>query len=407
MNKTILQNYAKLIVQIGANVQSGQEVVLITELDQPEFVKILVDECYKAGAKRVVVEWNHTMLQKIHAEYQSLSVLSETTPWEMAKFEYLKDVFPVRIILESSDPDGLNGIKQPEYSEAIQARNRIYRPYREAIEGHHQWCIAAVPSVGWANKMYPHIPYEQAVERLWCDILIASRAMENPIAGWKEHNCELKAKCEYLNKLNIRELCYTADNGTNFKVRLIPGSAFLGGSERTIEGVKYNPNIPSEEIFITPDSTSAEGIVYSTKPLSYMGQIIDNFYIRFKNGRAVEAHAEINDELLKKILEMDKNSCRIGECALVSEDSPIATSGLLYYNTLFDENASCHLALGFGFERCIPNYEKYTREELEKIGVNNSIIHVDFMIGCDSLSIDGITDGKEIISVFRNGKWAF
>jgi len=407
MNKTTLRNYAKLIATKGANVQKGQEVLLIAELDQPEFVKMLVDECYKAGAKRVVVDWRHEPLQKLHARYQKQAVLSETTPWELAKLEYMKEVFPARIFLESADPDGLKGIKQPKYSNSIQARSKVSRPYREAIDGKHQWCIAAVPGVAWAKKMYPHLSKKQAVDQLWVDILTAARAMDDPIAAWNEHNRDLQARCEYLNGLNLKELHYTADNGTDLKVELIPSASFLGGKEDTLSGVEYNPNIPSEEVFITPHYAGTEGIVYSTKPLSYMGQIIDNFNIRFEKGCAVEVHAEQNEDLLKSIINMDDNACRLGECALVPKESPISASGLLFYNTLFDENASCHLALGFGFEGCIADYDKYSREELSEMGINNSITHVDFMIGCDTLNIDGITADGSVVPVFRNGTWAF
>lgn len=407
MKKTVLKNYARLIAVRGINVQMGQEVWIYAELDQPGFIETLVAECYKAGAGRVRVEWSHDPLEKLHARYQSLGRLSSTADWELARYKSMTELLPVRIFIESADPDGLAGIRQPKYSKAVQARSEVYKPYRDAIENRHQWCIAAVPGVKWAKKMYPGLSKNRAVEQLWKDILYTSRADSDPMAAWDAHNADLHARCDYLNSLNLRALRYRADNGTDLRVGLMPEGIFAGGSEATIDGVVYNPNIPSEEVFTSPKAGDAEGIVYSTKPLSYMGQLIENFSLRFENGRAVEAHAEKNEALLKQMLSMDRNSNRLGECALVPKESPISASGLLFYSTLFDENASCHLALGDGFESCVRGFEKLSSEELRDLGVNSSIIHVDFMIGCDTLDIDGITaDGSET-PIFRAGTWAF
>ena len=407
MNKTVLRNYARLIARKGINVKKGQEVLLYTQLDQPEFVKMLTEECYRAGAGRVRVEWSYDPLVKLHARWQTQKKLSETTDWERAKLQYMVDTLPARIYLESSDPDGLEGIAQPKYSRAIQARATVQKPYRDAIEGKHQWCIAAVPGEKWAKKMYPDLRKNQAIEQLWKDILSASRADGDAVAAWDAHNRELHERCEYLNSLDLRSLHYKAQNGTDFTVGLIPGAQFLGGSEETLDGVEYNPNIPSEEIFITPMAGKAEGIVYSTKPLSFMGQLIENFSLRFENGRVTEVKAEKNEALLQEIVKMDERAAMLGECALIPKESPISASGLLFYSTLFDENASCHLALGDGFENCIPGYEKYTREQLTEMGINSSIIHEDFMIGCDTMDIDGISADGRVIPIFRGGTWAF
>ena len=353
------------------------------------------------------VEWGYDPLEKVHARYQTLSDLSATAEWEKAKLQHMVDTLPARIYLESSDPDGLNGIRQPKYSGAIPAGAAVRKPYRDAIENKHQWCIAAVPGVAWAKKMYPQLSKKQAVEQLWRDILHTSRADGDPMAAWEAHNADLRDRCAYLNGLGLRELRYRADNGTDLVVGLMPQGRFLGGSEKTLSGVEYNPNIPTEEVFVSPRAGEAEGIVYSTKPLSYMGQLIENFSLRFEKGRVVEAHAEKNEELLKSLLAMDQNADRLGECALVPKESPISASGLLFYSTLFDENASCHLALGAGFEGCVADYAQYTQEEIHAMGVNDSIIHEDFMIGCDSLDIDGVTADGRSVAIFRRGTWAF
>ncbi|MBE6969191.1 MAG: aminopeptidase [Ruminococcaceae bacterium] len=407
MNKTRLRSYARLIARTGANIQKGQDVLLYADLDQPEFVRILVEECYRAGARRVQPEWQFEPLEKLHARYQSEETLGETRSWEKAKLQHMVDTLPVRIYLESADPDGLTGIEQPKYTNAMQRKASVRKPYRDAIEGRHQWCIAAVPGAAWAKKMFPSLRKNQAVERLWEEILAASRANGDAETNWKTHNAALKARCDYLNSLDLRTLRYQSANGTDLSVGLIPGCRFLGGSEDTQQGVEFNPNIPSEEIFTSPDAAKTEGVVYSTKPLSFMGQLIENFSIRFESGRAVEARAQQGEELLRQMIAMDENAARLGEVALIPKESPISASGLLYYNTLFDENASCHLALGDGFEGCFADYDRVDRAVLDGRGLNNSIIHVDFMIGSDDMDIDGITADGKTVPIFRNGSWAF
>ena len=407
MKKTLLRQYARLIARVGANVQKGQEVWLTAGLDQPEFVAMLTDECYKAGAARVRVEFTYDPLEKLHARYQKQSVLGRVEDWERAKLQYMTEVFPVRIFLESSDPDALSGIKQPNYSNAMQMRRAVIKPYRDAIDNKHQWCIAAVPGEAWAKKIYPALSKRQAVEKLWEDILAASRAYGDSEANWAAHNADLKARCDYLNSLGLRSLHYTAPNGTDLTLGMIPDGVFEGGSSTTFSGVVYEANIPTEEVFAAPMRGEAEGIVYATKPLSFMGQLIENFSVRFEKGRAVEVHAEKNEELLKKLISMDEGAAYLGECALVPSGSPIDASGILFYNTLFDENAACHLALGDGYCECLRDYEKLTVAECRAKGVNESIIHEDFMIGCDDLDIDGITADGRTVPIFRRGTWAF
>ena len=408
MKKSVLRQYARLIAVKGANIQKGQEVLLFAGLDQPEFVAMLVDECYKAGAKKVNVEWMYDPLEKLHARYQKLSVLSEVTDWERAKLQHMVDTLPARIFLESADPDGLAGIKQPKYSKAMQARAIIRKPYRDAIDNKHQWCIAAVPGVEWAKKMYPKLSKHQAVEQLWKDILYTARAdSADPVAAWNAHNEDLQSRCDYLNALRLRWLHLAAANGTDLTVGLIPEGRFSGGSDKTLQGVEYNPNMPTEEVFTSPMRGEAEGIVYSTKPLSYQGQLIENFSMRFEKGRVVEVKAEKNEALLQSLVDMDEGAHYLGEVALVPTESPISASGLLFYNTLFDENASCHLAIGDGFAFCLEGAEEMTLEECRAKGINESIVHTDFMIGSADLNIDGITADGKTVAIFKNGTWAF
>ena len=407
MKKTVMRSYAKLIVRVGANVQKGQEVRVFASLDQPEFIKMLAEECYKAGASRVTVDWNYPELTKLSARYMKLRDLSETREWEKARMQDMVDHLPVRIFIESEDPDGLRGIN-PKYFKAFAARIKISKPYRDAIDNKHQWCIAAVPGEAWAKKVHPELSKRAAVEQLWKDILYTARADgEDHIADWEEHNRDLKARSKYLNDLHLRELRYHSANGTDFKVGLIPTAEFHAGRDTTMQGVVYDPNMPTEEVFTSPDRRTAEGIVYATKPLSYQGQLIENFSVRFEKGRAVEVKAEKGQDVLEQIISMDEGCHYLGECALVPKESPIHQSGLLFYNTLFDENAACHLALGFGFDECVKGFENMTKEELYEIGVNDAGNHTDFMIGSDDLSIDGVDEHGNVHPIFRNGTWAF
>ena len=407
MKKTVLRSYAKLIATMGVNVQKGQEVFIAAELDQPEFVKMVAEECYRAGAKRVVVDWSYQSLDKIQIRWRSQKNLGTVADWEEARWKHYVDEIPCRIYLVSEDPDGMKGVNQEKMAKAQQAKYKVIKPYRDQLENKYQWCIAAVPGVAWAKKLFPNLSKAQAVEKLWEAILDASRVNEDPIAAWKAHNDDLAARCAYLNSLNIETLVYKSSNGTDLRVGMIPEAEFKGGGEYSLNNIFFNPNIPTEEVFISPMRGKAEGIVYSTKPLSYQGQLIENFSVRFEGGKAVEVHAEKNEELLKKLISMDEGAAYLGECALVPYDSPIQKSGLLFYETLFDENAACHLALGMGFADTIKDFDKYTLEECRKMGVNDSMIHEDFMIGAADLDIDAVTRDGKTVPIFRKGNWAF
>ena len=248
------------------------------------------------------------------------------------------------------------------------------------------------------------------MEKLWEKILVTARVTEDgdPVEAWNRHNSDLAARCKYLNGLGLETLEYRSSNGTDLRVGMIEDALFMGGAEEALgSGIVFNPNIPTEEAFISPKKGVAEGIVYSSKPLSYRGELIENFSIRFENGKAVEVHAERNEDLLREMISMDEGAAYLGECALVPFESPVNEAGVLFYNTLFDENAVCHLAMGHGFTNVLKDYDKYTTEECYAKGINDSMIHVDFMIGTRDLSIVGITrDGKRV-PIFENGTWAF
>ncbi len=408
MKKTVLRNYAKLIARMGGNVQKGQDVIIRASLDQPDFVRMLMEECYACGARMVRVEWSYLPVSKVTQKKATLKTLSAMEEWEIAKLKHESETLPVTIWLESDDPDGMKGVNQEKMAKAAQAKYRIRKPYRDAMENRYQWCIAAVPGVEWAKKVFPNETRSRAMEKLWEAILYTSRAEEDPIEAWEEHNRDLTARCVYLNNIGIETLEYRSANGTDFRVGMIEDALFMGGSETAQgSGIVFNPNIPSEEVFISPKKGVADGIVYASKPLSYQGELIENFWMRFEQGKVVEVGAEKGESLLKEMISMDEGAAYLGECALVPYDSPISNSGLLFYNTLFDENAACHLALGHGFTNVIKDYDHYTMQECYDKGINESMIHVDFMIGTPDLSVTAVTrDGKRV-PIFENGNWAF
>lgn len=408
MKKRILRNYARLIAQMGGNVQKGQDVIIHASLDQPEFVRMLVEECYVCGARYVRVEWSDLSVTKITQKRASLEALSHTEEWEIARFKHESENLPVTIWLESDDPNGLAGVDQKKMAQAMQARYRVRKPYRDAMENKYQWCIAAVAGAEWAKRVFPNETRARAVEKLWEAILYTSRATDDPIAAWKAHNADLAARCQYLNELGIVSMEYRSANGTDLTVGMIDDALFMGGDEATQDsGIVFNPNIPSEEVYISPKKGVADGVVYASKPLSYQGQLIENFSLRFEGGRVVAVKAEKGEELLRKMISMDDGAAYLGEVALVPYDSPICNSGILFYNTLFDENAACHLALGHGFTNVIKNYDRYTIQECYAKGINDSMIHVDFMIGTADLSITALTRDGRRVPIFTNGNWAF
>ena len=407
MKQTILRKYARLIARMGVNIQKGQEVLIYCDLDQPKFVQLLVDECYKAGAKKVKVEFSYQPLEKLHVRHQTVTTMARVEEWEKTRLQYWLDTLPCRIYLDSEDPDGLKGINQEKMAKADQKRWPVVKPYWDKMENRYQWCIAAVPGAAWAKKVFPDLPKGKAIEKLWEAILFTSRVTDDPVAAWEDHNKDLHDRCAYLNSLGIAELHYRGDNGTDLTVGMIPEGTFLGGQETAIGGISFNANIPSEECYTSPMRGKAEGIVYATKPLSYNGELIENFRIRFEGGKAVEVHAEKNQALLEQMISMDEGAAYLGECALVPVNSPISESGLLFWNTLFDENAACHLALGMGFTNTIRGFEDKTIEECRAMGINDSMEHNDFMIGYEGLDIDAITRDGKTVPIFRRGKWAF
>ena len=413
MKKTILKEYARLLVKSGISVKKGDYVIINAGLDQPEFVKMVVEECYRAKAARVMVEWSYLPLTKLNVNNMSPKLLGTVEAFEEEKLKFRLEKNPAMLYLASDDPDGLKGMNQKKYGEAMIAKQKVIKPYRDKMDNQYKWCIAAVPGEGWAKKMFPDVRASVAVEKLWNAILFTSRVIDkdgnllNAVEEWDKHNASFARRCEILNAADLVELRYKAANGTDFCVGLMDEGTFCGGGEHNLAGEYFNPNIPTEEIFTTPKAGVAEGVVYSSMPLSWRGEIIDNFSMKFEKGKVVEVHAEKNEDLLRTMVTMDEGASMLGECAFVPYNSPIRESGLMFYETLFDENASCHFAVGAGYTNTVKGYQNYTKEEMNRMGVNDSGLHVDFMIGTEDLSVVGIKrDGSEFV-IFKDGIWAF
>ena len=405
----LLRKYAELIVRTGANVQKGQVVTLTVAVEQHEFAALITEECYKAGAKKVNLDWSYDTASRMHYLYADEETLSKVLPWEEAKMKQMVEDLPCRIFIESEDPDAMAGVDPEKLSRVARSRSTVMKPYRNAIEGKHQWVIAAVPSGKWAMKCFPGLSEEEAVDRLWDAILKTVRVdgENDPVAAWKKHTDFIEEKAAWLNQQGFSSLRYRSANGTDFTVDLIPEAKWEGaGIHNSMNQAFYIPNMPTEEIFTSPMAGKCEGTLVAVKPLSWHSQLIENFSITFRDGRAVSCKAGKGQELLEKMIALDENAGMLGECALVPKESPVNQCGFLFYNTLFDENACCHCALGMGFKEVLPGGDDMTMEEAQKKGINDSIIHVDFMIGADDLAIDGIRPDGSSAPIFRNGTWA-
>ena len=407
-NEQVLKKYAELIVKTGANVQPGQIVQLTASVEQHAFAAMVIEACYRAGAIRVNVNWESDAKTRLDFLYAQQEELSRVLPWEEEKARQMTEDLPCRIFLESEDPDAMAGIDPEKLSAVTRSRRSVLKPYRDAIEGKHQWMVAAVPGEKWARKCFPGLESVEAVSALWDAVLKTVRVTEDndPAAEWKAHTDFIEAKAAWLNEQGFTSLHYRSANGTDFTVGLIPGAKWVGAdSVNSANGVFYIPNMPTEEIFTTPMAGQCEGTLVATKPLSWNSQLIEDFSITFNNGHAVSCTAGRGQELLERMLKMDDGSAMLGEVALVPKESPVNRCGLLFYETLFDENACCHCALGMGFKEVLPDGEGLSTEQAKARGINNSLIHVDFMIGSEDLVIDGIrADGSREL-IFRNGTW--
>lgn len=409
MNKSFLIKYASLAVNIGVNIQKDNILVISSPIETAEFARLITEEAYKSGAKDVIVHYGDQKLTKIKLENSSLETISNIPEWQAESYNYYARQEACFISISASDPDGLKGVPVEKIGASQKARTSALKEYFDnSMSNKCRWCVLSVPTLSWAKKVFPKVSDDEAMESLWDVIFKTVRVdTENPVNAWEKHNAYLEEKIKFMNNNNFKSVHLKSANGTNLNIELPEGHIWAGGSERDVNGIPFNANMPTEEVFTLPKKTGVNGIVYSSKPLSYGGNLIDNFSITFKDGKAIDFTAETGYDVLKQMLESDEGAKYLGEVAFVPYNSPISNSKLIFFNTLFDENAACHLAFGRAYESCVKDADKYSEEELEKIGVNNSIIHVDFMIGTSDLEVTGINENGETIQIFSNGNWAF
>lgn len=403
-----LENYAELAVRVGSNLQKDQYLFVDVTVENIELARLIAKKGYEAGAKQVFINYEDDVVTRLHYDNAPLEEFDHFPIWQSAQKEWLADQGCAFIKIKSSSPDLLKGVDADKVANFQKAAGQGLAKYREAsMSNKISWTVMAAPSKDWAATMFKELPQEQQIPALWEAIFKSTRAdLENPVAAWKEHDHTLSAKVKQLNDLNFLKLHYTAP-GTDLTIQLPQNHVWNGGGSKNAAGFDFMANIPTEEVFTAPFKEGVEGYVSSTKPLSYSGNIIDDIKVTFEKGRIVEVQASSGETVLKNLVSTDDGSHYLGEVALVPHHSPISESGLLYYNTLFDENASNHLAIGNAYAFCVKDGTELSHEQLAEIGLNRSITHVDFMIGSAEMNIDGVTQDGQIIPVFRNGNWAF
>lgn len=408
MNKDFLMKYAELIVKMGINIQNNQILVVRAPIESAEFVRMISEIAYKSGAREVVIKWMDEISTKIKYEMANDEIFDEFPEYEKEFYLSLVRKDAAFLSIAASDPDLMKNIDPSRIMRTQKAMNSNLTEYRNRLMNNiNVWCVASIPTVSWAMKVFPGVSEDEAVEKLWDAIFSAVRAKnEDPVASWEEHDTKLKEYKKILNDFDFHKLLIKSEIGTDLELELPEGHIWYGGSDVTPSDIRFFPNMPTEEIFSMPKKTGVNGKVVSSLPLNYNGALIDKFELTFENGRIVDYKAEVGEDKLKGLVETDEGSHYLGEIALVPYDSPISNTGILFYNTLFDENASCHLAIGKAYPICIKDGENMDSVQMEEKGVNDSNVHVDFMFGTKDLDVQGVTKDGKIVQIFKNGNYA-
>ncbi|EPE99925.1 aminopeptidase [Rhizobium grahamii] len=402
-----LEKLAEVAVKVGLQLQTGQDLVITAPVVALPLVRLITKHAYMAGAGLVTAFYSDEESTLARYRYGSDQSFDRASDWlydGMAK-TYAKGT--ARLAVSGDNPMLLSEQDPAKVGRANRANSAAYKPALEKISNFDiNWNIVSYPNPSWAALVFPDDPDAIAVAKLAKAIFAASRVdVEDPIAAWAEHNANLAKRSHWLNGERFASLHFTGP-GTDLTVGLADGHEWHGGSSTAKNGITCNPNIPTEEVFTTPHALKVEGHVSSTKPLSHQGTLIDDIRVRFEGGRIVEAKASRGEEVLNKVLDTDEGARRLGEVALVPHSSPISVSGILFYNTLFDENASCHIALGQCYSKCFVNGASLTQEQIKAQGGNSSLIHIDWMIGSGQVDIDGIRPDGSRVPVMRQGEWA-
>lgn len=402
------EKYAELALRTGVNLQKGQALMINSSIEGADFTRIIVRKAYELGAKDVMINWQDDEISLLRYENAPEEVLTTVPQWMVDKYLYYAEDGVALLSVRSTNPDLLKDVDPARVAKASKASAEAMKEFRKyTMNDRIAWSIISIPTADWSKKIFPGTEAEEAKEKLWEQIFKIVRVdQEDPIAAWDEHNKNLKDAVQVLTEKNYQKLIFKAP-GTDITFDLPKGHIWKGGGAKTEDGRQFNPNMPTEEVFTVPHKYGVNGTVSSTKPLIYGGNMIDNFSLTFEEGKVVDFKAEKGYETLKHLLDTDEGAKRLGELALVPDASPISQSGLIFYNTLYDENASCHIALGKAYPTNLEGGSNMSDEELDQHGVNDSLTHVDFMIGSNELDIDGVTEDGKTEPVFRKGAWAF
>ena len=406
INENKIDKLANLAVKRGVGLQKGQNLLITAPIESLPLVRKIAEHAYKEGASIVTPLFTDSDITLSRFKYAPDESFDSATDWLFNGMGEAFDNNTARMAIAGDDPMLLSQMDPDKVSRANKAMAKAYKPARERItEFKINWNIVSWPGSAWASRVFPDLPIEEAIVKLADAIFDASRAsLEDPIQAWDDHNEQLRIKTDWLNEKNFAALQYNGPN-TNLRVGLADEHEWMGGASKAQNGIICNPNIPSEEVFTTPHAYKVDGTVSSTKPLSYQGTLIDNIKVTFKDGKIIEAHASKGEEVLQKVLKSDEGASRIGEVALVPHSSPISQSGIIFYNTLFDENAASHIALGQCYSKCFKGDLDLSKEEISKRGGNSSMIHIDWMIGSDQIDVDGIDQTGNQVPIFRKGEW--
>ena len=402
-----LKKYAELIVKVGVNVQKGQPVVLYISVTQQELAHLIVEEAYGAGASEVMIEWKDTFSEREFLKHASEERLENVPEYIVKKGNYIAGKKAARISVMSADPGAYSGIDQKRIAKNQAAMGKALRQVRKATQNNDlSWTVVSAADQAWAEKVFPEKKGQAAIDALWEEIFKTTRIDKaDPVKAWHEHDQKLHEKSDWLNEQQFSALNYVSPV-TDITIGLPENHVWEGAGSFTPEGTEFMANMPTEEVFTAPDCRRIDGYVTSTKPLSYAGNILEDMKFTFKDGKVVEAMAKKGQEVLEHLLETDAGAKSLGEVSLVPDPSPISQSGIIFFNTLFDENASDHLALGASYPFNVAGGTKMSDEELLDHGMNVSQTHVDFMVGSADMDIDGIKKDGTIVPVFRNGDWA-
>lgn len=406
--ETNLLKYADLVVSKGINIQKNQPVVISCPIERADFARALARKSYEKGASEVIVNWLDDELTLLKYENAPMDVFEEYPQWAVDKSKYYYEKGAAIISVSATDPELLKNVdptKIATYNKVASLANKENMKY--TMNDINSWCVVSVPTKGWAKRVFPNLEEDKAVEKLWEAIFYTTRVdKENPIEEWNKHVVEMDKNASFLNEKKFVKLHYKNSKGTDLEVELPKGHIWLSAGSTNSKGTVFIANMPTEEVFTLPKKDGVNGKLFSTKPLNYGGNIIDEMEFTFKDGKVVEYDAKIGKKYLDDMFAVDENGKYLGEVALVPYDSPISNSNILFINTLFDENASCHFAFGKAYPTCLEGGTEMTDEELKAHGVNDALIHEDFMVGSSDLSIIGTRENGEEIEIFKDGNWA-